>query len=83
MLVRQKTNVAFAPVWQLQQQIFSWNLTLGTLFAFLGWLVANRITKPMIAIATAAELIRQGNNTVIPVVRGKDETANLSKSLNK
>jgi len=82
-LVRQKTDVAFAPAQRLQQQIFEWNVTLGGLFAVLGWLVANRITKPMVAIAAAADRIRQGNTTVeIPVLQGQDETANLSKSLN-
>lgn len=82
-LVRQKTDVAFAPARRLQQQISSLNLTLGALFAVLSWLVADRVTKPLLAIAQAADSIRQGNTMVkIPVLPGKDETANLSKSLN-
>lgn len=83
-LVRQRTDIAFAPARRLQQQIFVLNLTLGGLFAAVGWQVAGRITKPMLAIAQAADRIRQGNTTIaIPVIRGKDETAKLSKSLNR
>jgi len=83
-LVRQKTEVAFAPAWQLQQQIFIWNMSLGSFFALLGWFVANQITNPLLAIASAAESIRQGDNHVkIPVLQGKDEIANLSKSLRR
>lgn len=83
-LVRQKTDVAFAPARQLQQQIFVWNLTLGGIFAALGWVLAGRLTKPMLAIAQAADRIRQGNTTIaIPIVQGQDETAKLSKSLNR
>ncbi|KJH70479.1 sensor histidine kinase [Aliterella atlantica] len=83
-LVRQPTDVAFAPARQLQQHIFTWNLALGGLFSVIGWVVAGRITKPMLAIAQAADRIRQGNTTIaIPVIKGQDETAKLSKSLNK
>ncbi|PIG91115.1 PAS domain-containing sensor histidine kinase [Gloeocapsopsis sp. IPPAS B-1203] len=83
-LVRQRTDVAFAPARQLQHQIFAWNVTLGVLFAILGWVIAEHITKPMLAIAAAADRIRQGNTRLnIPVVQGRDEVANLSKSLNK
>jgi PAS domain S-box-containing protein len=83
-LVRQKTDVAFAPARRLQQQIFISNLTLGMLFAVLGWLVASQLTKPLLAIAQAADNIRLGNTAVrIPVLQGLDETANLSKSVNR
>ncbi|ARV62646.1 PAS domain-containing sensor histidine kinase [Nostocales cyanobacterium HT-58-2] len=83
-LVRQKTDVAFAPVWNLQQQILTGNMILGGLFAVLGWLVTAAITNPMLAIAKAATHIRQGNKQVkIPVLQGQDEIANLSKSLSQ
>ncbi len=83
-LVRQKTDIAFAPVRRLQQQIFTWNMALGLIFAILGWLVAAVITNPILAIATAANDIRSGNKLIkIPVLKGKDEIANLSQSLSQ
>lgn len=83
-LVRQKIDVAFAPAQQIQQQILAVNLSLGALFAVLGWVVAAEITNPMLAIAAAAEKIRLGNTSVkIPILQGKDEIANLSKSLSR
>lgn len=83
-LVRQKTEIAFAPVQRLQQQIFGWNLVFGGLFAAIAYLAADRITKPMLAIASSAETICRGDTALkIPVVQGKDETARLSKSLHR
>ncbi|MBD2070865.1 PAS domain-containing protein [Leptolyngbya sp. FACHB-671] len=83
-LVRQKTDLAFAPAHRLQRQILFWNLGLGSLVAVLGWFIADYITKPMWAIAHAANRIRRGDARVlIPVVRGQDEIANFSQSLNR
>lgn len=83
-LVRQKYSIAFAPVRRLQQQIFGWNLMFGGLFAAIAYLAADRITKPILAIASSAETIRQGDKALkIPIVKGKDETAKLSKSLHR
>lgn len=83
-LVRQKTEVAFASVRQLQQQIFILNMIFGALFAVLGWLVGAAVTNPILAIAKAANRIRQGNEQIkIPVLNGKDEIANLSQSLSQ
>jgi PAS domain S-box-containing protein len=83
-LVRQRTDLAFAPAQQLQRQILAWNLGLGGLFAALGWFIADYITQPMWAIATAANQIRRGDSNVfIPTLRGQDEIANFSRSLNR
>jgi PAS domain S-box-containing protein len=83
-LVRQKTDIAFAPVRHLQQQIVIGNIILGLLFAVLGWLVTEAITNPILAIAKAATAIRQGNKQIkIPVLQGQDEIAHLSKSLSQ
>ena len=71
-------------IWHLQQQIFTLNMILGVLFAFLGWLVAVAMTNRIVAIAVAADHICQGNKQAkIPVVRGEDEIASLSKSLSQ
>jgi signal transduction histidine kinase len=83
-LVRQPVDIAFAPVWRLQQHILFWNVVFGVLCAWLGWAIAGRIAKPLLAIAHSADLLRQGNTQVkIPVLEGKDEIALLSKSLRK
>lgn len=83
-LVRQKTDVAFAHIRHIQQEIFIANMTLGILFAVLGWLVTAAITNPMLAIAKAANYIRQGHKQVkIPVLQGQDEIANLSRNISQ
>lgn len=83
-LVRQRTDVAFAPATKLEQQILLWDVILGGIITVLGWFVADCIVKPMLAIAAAADRIRQGNIMVkIPLMGGRDETAKLSRSLNR
>ncbi|MBE9125511.1 MULTISPECIES: hybrid sensor histidine kinase/response regulator [unclassified Coleofasciculus] len=83
-VVRQPTAIAFAPARQLQRQIFWWGLILGILFAGMSWIFVERITRPLLAIATVADRIRQGEpNVKIPVLPGNNEVAKLSKSLNK
>ena len=83
-LVRQKSDIAFAPARQLQQQIFVLTMALGLLLAILGWIIADSLAQPMLAIAAAANCIRQGDTTCkIPIVRGKNELAILSRSLSQ
>jgi class 3 adenylate cyclase/HAMP domain-containing protein len=83
-LVRQRTDVAFAPVRQLHQQILFWNLVLGLLCAVVGWIIAGQVAQPLLLIADSADLLREGNTNIkIPVFQGKDEIARLSKSLRR
>ncbi len=83
-LVRQPTAVAVAPARELQRQILLWGLSLGVLFAGLGWLMVDRITRPLLAIATVADRLRRGESEVtLRVLPGEDEMARLSWSLNK
>jgi signal transduction histidine kinase len=83
-LVRQRTDIAFAGAATLQRQVIIWGVVLGLISALLSWLVANRIVKPILAISRAAERIRTGNNQInIPLIRGRDEIATLSVSLHK
>ena len=81
-LVRQKAAVALAPTRSLQYQVLVWGVGLGTLFAVLIGLSANRMVRPMLKIAAAANRIRQGDALAkIPLVRGQDELATLAESL--
>lgn len=83
-LVRQNIDDAFAPARQLRQQIIVGGVLCGGLFAALGWFLADRISKPLLRIATAADLIRRGETNVkIPLMSGEDETAQLSQTLNQ
>ncbi len=83
-LVRQKSDIAFGSARNLQHQIFIGNAALGVLLATIGWMIADAIVHPLLAIAAAADRIRLGNTTSkIAVVRGKDEIAILSNSLSQ
>ncbi|HEY9597009.1 MAG TPA: ATP-binding protein, partial [Cyanophyceae cyanobacterium] len=83
-LVRQPSAIAFASAKQLQQQLFWWGLIVGILFAGISWIFVARITRPLLAIATVADRIRQGESDVeIQVLGGKNEVARLSTSFKK
>lgn len=83
-LVRQKTDIAFAPAQMLRQKILGWGLGLGIVFLGLGWIIASRIADPIRTIAIATDRFRQGDRAVtVPLVQGQDEVAILSKSLTK
>lgn len=83
-LVREKTKTAFAPVRELYWQILRDGLMLSSGFAVLGWLVAKRITRPILRMAAAADQIRQGDRSVeIPITSHQTETTKLSMSLNQ
>lgn len=83
-LVRQPTAIAFAPARLLQRQLFWWGLIVGILFAGISWIFVARITRPLLAIATVADRIRQGEPDVkIQVLGGKNEVSRLSKSFHK
>ncbi|PSB62189.1 hypothetical protein C7B61_14860, partial [filamentous cyanobacterium CCP1] len=83
-LVREPTTIAFAPVQQLYGRILAGGLLFSSGFAVLGWLVAARVSRPILKIAAAADQIRQGNrNVAIPMVLGQKETAKLSQALSQ
>lgn len=81
-LVRQTQKVAFVPIETLQHQLVFLSAIGGIILAGIGWLITGWIVSPILAIASAAEQIRQGNNTVkLPRLKGNDEIARLSKTL--
>ncbi|MDY7013526.1 MAG: cache domain-containing protein, partial [Cyanobacteriota bacterium] len=83
-LVRQDIDEAFAPARHLRQQIIVGGVIFGGLFAALSWWLADRVSRPLLKIATAADRIRRGDTNVkIPAIAGEDETAQLSQALNQ
>jgi two-component system, cell cycle sensor histidine kinase and response regulator CckA len=57
-LVRQPTEQAFAPGVNLQWQILGWGGFLGVIFAGAGWVLAGQISRPLLALAQAANHLR-------------------------
>nr|WP_228035884.1 ATP-binding protein [Oculatella sp. LEGE 06141] len=80
-LIRQKAEDAFVPALELHRQILIGGALLGIFFALLSWLLAERITQPMLQLATAADQIRQGNTAItLPILSGQDEIARFSQT---
>lgn len=81
-MTRQPEAVAFAPAYTLQQQILTSGIVFGLLCLLLGWVAADRIVRPLRAIAQAAQRLRHGDrNVVIRPPRGDDEIAQLANAL--
>ncbi|MDO8351138.1 MAG: EAL domain-containing protein [Gallionella sp.] len=81
-LVRQEVGAAFAPARHLQQHILQVGAALGLLFAWLGWLMAGRIARPISRISIAADRIAAGDLVCdVPVHQGEGEVAHLSAAI--
>lgn len=81
-LVRQSTQVAFAPARALQQQIFLLGLALGGLFVAVGWMIAGQIVQPMSKLTKAVDCFSQGDRTVqIPQFQARDEVSHLAQAI--
>lgn len=81
-LVRQEASTAFAPARKLQQHILLVGSTTGILFAWLGWLMAARIARPISRISQAADQIAAGDLSIdIPTQTGDGEVAHLSTAI--
>ncbi len=81
-LMREDVTKAFAPAHQLRQNILLMGVSLGLLFAWLGWLMAGRIARPITRISHAADSIAAGELAIdIPTQQGDDEVAHLSTAI--
>ncbi|KAF0814091.1 Response regulator PleD [Andreprevotia sp. IGB-42] len=81
-VVRQSTERAFAPVQALRHAILWTGAGCAFLFACLGVLIANRISRPLQKLSDAADALREGNEAVeIPVSNAYQEVGHLSHSL--
>lgn len=80
-LVRQPESVAFAPVSKIQQDIIVTAILASILFAGIGLLTAEFISRPIRKLTRAADRIRQGGAPEIPETRGFKDILSLSRSL--
>lgn len=80
-LVRQPESVAFAPVDKLRQDIVWAGLIAAVLFAGLGLLTAEFISRPIRQLTRAADRIRLGGAPDIPQTKGFADIRSLSHSL--
>jgi signal transduction histidine kinase/ActR/RegA family two-component response regulator len=79
-IVRQDASVALAPARHLQLQILITGGILALVSAVVGWLLARRISKPLLQLAQAAEKIRSDSTLGIPDIRAYAEATTLSQS---
>ncbi|WP_217341228.1 diguanylate cyclase [Planococcus sp. CP5-4_UN] len=80
-LVRQPEEIAFAAARDLSRIIMLSGLASAVLFAFAGWLVAGRISRPLNEISRKAKAFRQGEKLTLPKNTGVREIEDLSNSL--
>jgi PAS domain S-box-containing protein len=81
-LVRQDIDDAYAPVRRLREYGLAAGALLAALFSLAGVVVARRITRPLHALADAAQSIRAGETAAIALPRASyEEVDALSNTL--
>lgn len=81
-LARQPVSIAFQPANQLVQTLLLTGVGLALAAGLFGWFFANRLMRPIQELSLAADDLRQGKRTTIPVQKGIAEFESLSLSLN-
>lgn len=79
--MRLPEDVAFATAANLEYRIAWIGLLASVLFGVAGWLLADRISKPITAMAQAADRIASGERALALPQTGKDEVGQLARSL--
>lgn len=83
LVLQQETSRAFALTSRLQGHIVLFGAALALVFSGVGWLMAGRLTRPLVQIAEAADHIRAGDlSAQMPDIWSDDEVGRLSASLN-
>ncbi|KPA94225.1 diguanylate cyclase domain-containing protein [Pseudomonas asplenii] len=80
-VTRQTLDEAYAPAKELQRDILVWGVALAAIVALIGWLLATWFTRPLKAIANAADRLSIGETMEIPELKGTREIAQLSQSI--
>lgn len=82
-LVRQKLDAAYEPVFQLKRKIFLGGAVVAVLVAALLWIIARTVTSPLRAITRYANAARLNmEQTIPPVGSWLNEVGILEQSLN-
>ncbi|GAC1339054.1 MAG: hypothetical protein NVSMB18_06560 [Acetobacteraceae bacterium] len=81
-LVRQSTELAFAPASDVARDFITGGVILAGVAAMLGWVMALQIVRPLVALARAATTLgRSPAESEIPTIRGPVEVRLLSLAL--
>ncbi len=80
-LVRENQRQAFAPVRSLQNNILISGMIFAALAALLAWILAGKLSQPLLQLADVAERLRRGQKLEFPQVSGYQEARVLSQSL--
>lgn len=80
-IVRIPETKAFAPVENLKHTIMLIGVLASIFFAFIGWLLAGFISKPLQRISHSAHRLQNGENVSIPDYKGISDLELLSYSL--
>ena len=77
-LARQQADTAYANVLNVQRRIYQIGIGLTLVFALCGWLLARKITAPLLAAAEAARSIGETPDTTLSVAGGFYEVHTLT-----
>jgi diguanylate cyclase (GGDEF)-like protein len=80
-VVRQPTEVAFAPVIELENKILWIGLIASLVTSTLGWFLASIVTRPLQRITETAALMKQGKAKTFPHQSGIHEIESLAFAL--
>ncbi|VYU53638.1 diguanylate cyclase [Clostridium tertium] len=80
-VVRQPIDIAYEPVENLKDFVIVIVCILAVVFAFIGWVSADIIARPIKKIILAADRLRFGEDIEIPRYKGIKDIEMLSKSL--
>lgn len=80
-LVREAPRYAFAQARQVEIEIIATGVALALALAIVGWIAAGFITRPLRQIAAAADRLRTGESTFMPMITGPAEVETLCASL--
>lgn len=82
-LARERQGVIMREAWWIGGTLASAALLFGALSVFAFLLIHHRVTKPVNALAHTLNIIRGGDVDARTPVRGDDELADLTKTLNR
>jgi signal transduction histidine kinase/CheY-like chemotaxis protein len=79
-LARQQADAAYAHVVNMQRRIYQSGVALTLVFSLCGWLLARRLTAPLLAAAEAARTIDHAHDVKLAVRGGFYEVHTLTRA---